>query len=205
MTENFDSLAATWDSDPRRSRRARTIAGTLTEQLPPMPDHKALEIGCGTGTLGILMMDHFQTVHFSDTSPAMLEEVKKKTAGSDKKPEIFPLDLTAFHLPVQYGCIFTSMTMHHIAPLDSAIRSLSSRLLSHGYLAIADLDIEDGSYHAGSEAIPHKGIDRQYLKNLMIKSGMTIHHESTPYIETKTVCGIKREYPLFLIIGQKKP
>ena len=56
--------------------------------------------------------------------------------------------------------IVSAMTLHHIAEISTLLCSLSRWLRSGGYLALADLDTEDGSFHQDLTDVHHFGLDR---------------------------------------------
>ena len=68
-----------------------------------------------------------------------------------------------------------------------------------GYLAIADLFSEDGSFH-GPDIKVHHGFDPEKLFEILKIAGFK-------NIKYKTVFEVKREsgikYPVFLLVGQK--
>jgi ubiquinone/menaquinone biosynthesis C-methylase UbiE len=55
----------------------------LTEKLPPAPARIA-DLGCGTGTLTVLLADAGHRVDGLDFSPAMLAKARVKTAGHSR-------------------------------------------------------------------------------------------------------------------------
>jgi len=51
----FDDRAAEWDT-PERAERARAIAALILETARPDPDARVLELGAGTGLLGLAIL-----------------------------------------------------------------------------------------------------------------------------------------------------
>ena len=47
----------------------------------------------------------------------------------------------------KFDLIFTQMVLHHVTDIESIIKRFSKLLHTGGYLAIADLLEEDGSFH----------------------------------------------------------
>ena len=39
------------------------------------------------------------------------------------------------------------MVMHHVADVAGLVRSMTQQLATGGYVALADLDVEDGTFH----------------------------------------------------------
>ncbi|MFW5841541.1 MAG: class I SAM-dependent methyltransferase, partial [Planctomycetota bacterium] len=81
--------------------------------------------------------------------------------------------------------------------------TLAGRLSPGGWLAVADLVAEDGSFHA-DQVVPHHGFDPELLVGLLAEAGMKnvsariVHEIVKPGGE-----GLPRAYPVFLITGQK--
>jgi len=74
-----------------------------------------------------------------------------------------------------------------------------------GYVAIADLDSEDGSFH--SELFKgHKGFDRNEMMQLLKNSGFcNIRVTDCYHIIKETADGVSKSFPVFLMTGEKKP
>ena len=94
------------------------------------------------------------------------------------------------------------MVLHHIADTESIISRFYNMLNPGGYLAIADLYEEDGSFH-GEGFVRHNGFDTESLKLLIEKAGF--NHISTEqcFIMKKGSGNIQRDYPVFLLIAKK--
>ncbi len=58
------------------------------------------------------------------------------------------------------------MTLHHIQDIESLFRKLYQSLNSGGFLAIADLDLEDGSFHTDNSGVYHYGFEFNRLLKL---------------------------------------
>ena len=86
----WDAEADTFDEAPDhgladpRVRRAWT--GLLTDVLPPPPARVA-DLGCGTGTLSVLLADQGHTVHGVDFSAEMVARARAKAAQARLDPD----------------------------------------------------------------------------------------------------------------------
>src|SRR6266540_4243277 len=80
MTEKseFDSKAATWDEEPRRVKLAREVAEGIINAVHPTTDMDAMDFGCGSGLLTLLLQHHLRTIDGIDTSRGMLDILEKK-------------------------------------------------------------------------------------------------------------------------------
>lgn len=197
----FDSKADDWDVEDR-VERARAIAARLGEQIHLTPVTKALDFGCGTGLLGFALLPMVGHLTLADPSLGMLKVAQLKIGADDRdRVTILQLDEEGVSLPHSYDLIVSLMTLHHIPEPGETIRRLSQHLSPGGVLALADLDSEDGSFH-GPEADVHQGFERTDVERWMADGGLENIRASSPWVMTKTVDGIEREYPLFLITGR---
>jgi 2-polyprenyl-3-methyl-5-hydroxy-6-metoxy-1,4-benzoquinol methylase len=81
----WDRQAATFDDEPDHGLRDPAIRDAwnalLTSVLPDPPSSIA-DLGCGTGSLSILLAQAGHQVHGFDTSPRMLDEASRKATRS---------------------------------------------------------------------------------------------------------------------------
>ena len=203
MTD-FDLMAKDWDSVPRRIERARAVAEAIRTGIYLSPSTKAFEYGCGTGLLSFALQPHLGHITLADSSPGMLSVLEGKIRSSGiRNMTPLKLDLSMDSLPQErYDLIYTLMTLHHIPDTDRVLKGFYTLLANRGYLCIADLDKEDGSFHgAGFEG--HKGFDRVELEDKLTKLGFHQIRFTTCYQMTKEVeTGIKT-FPIFLMIAEK--
>ena len=86
MSELWDAEAATFDDEPDHglrdpATRAAWLA-LLTAHLPE-PSARIADLGCGTGTLSVLLADAGYAVDGVDFSPEMVSRARDKAAGRD--------------------------------------------------------------------------------------------------------------------------
>jgi ubiquinone/menaquinone biosynthesis C-methylase UbiE len=199
--EDFDAAAATWD-DAGHVQRAEAVARAVRAQIPVHSGMSVLEFGCGTGLLGLALWPHIARLTLADPSPGMIEVVRAKIARLDTdgvEPLLVDGDKPRF--PARYDLIATLMTLHHIPDVDGTIDLLARHLAPEGYLALIDLDSEDGSFH-GPDVDVHHGFARTAIRKRLEACGLKNLRDSTPYAMRKHVNGSEREYPLFLITAQ---
>lgn len=198
---SFDERAKDWDSDPARVERARSVAQAMRAALPHQPGKKALEVGCGTGLLSFFLQDAFAQITLADSSEGMLAVLRDKIAAS-RAQNLAPLrlDLTTDPLPTsRFDVIYSLMVLHHIPNTGQVLRAFHTLLTPGGWLAICDLDAEDGSFHpAGTPGI-HFGFDRPALQKQVENAGFHAAQYDTAYILQKA----GKSYPLFLLTAQK--
>lgn len=80
----WDRAAATFDEEPDHGLRDPAVRGAwrelLLSALPPAPARVA-DLGCGTGTLSLLLAEEGYAVDGVDLSPAMVGLAREKAAG----------------------------------------------------------------------------------------------------------------------------
>jgi SAM-dependent methyltransferase len=164
----------------------------------------ALEYGCGTGLLSFALYPRIGHVLLADNSPGMLSVLADKlAAGQMAGMRPLKLDLLTDPLPSdRFDLIYTLMTLHHIDDTDKILRDLSSLLRSPGYLCVADLDAEDGSFH-GPEFLGHKGFDREDIGQKARRAGFKSVDFSTAFQMTKSDSPGQKEFPVFLMVARK--
>ena len=69
----------------------------------------------------------------------------------------------------KFDLIFTQMVLHHVTDIERIINKFHQLLNPNGYLAIADLYEEDGSFH-GDGFTGHKGFNIDSLSDLLLKN-----------------------------------
>jgi SAM-dependent methyltransferase len=98
--------------------------------------------------------------------------------------------------------IYILMTLHHVADVDRLLRTFHDLLRPGGWLGIADLDREDGSFH-GPGFTGHNGFDRAALRIQLADAGFGGVNFSTCYVMKKATDEGTREYPLFLAVAAR--
>jgi tRNA (cmo5U34)-methyltransferase len=197
---SFDDRAREWDKDKIHTERSVAIASELKKMVPIDHSMKALEYGAGTGILSFLLQDQFAEITLMDNSVEMIKVCEEKAEFFGTK-HIKPLwfDLEHSDYDQQFDIIFNQMVLHHVNNVDAILKKFHSRLNPGGYLAIADLFPEDGSFH-GPEVKVHWGFDPANIGNTLQSVGFkNIGH--------KTCFNMKRDsgktYPIFLLVAQK--
>ena len=207
MKNSFDLKAKEWDNNNSRVVRALKVASAIKDQIKINKNMKALEFGSGTGLLGFNLIKDVDSLTFMDTSKEMLEQVKIKLIDNEiKKFNVLYCDLLNESLNEKYDLIFSLMVLHHIAEYKKIIKKLTEALNPSGFICISDLDKEDGSFHSnsGEENIPHFGFEREKIVIELNNNGLENIKTSTAYVNKKMLNDELREYPLFLITGQKR-
>ncbi len=204
--KRFNESAQTWDDEPRRVLMAQKVAAAIKNDISITNRMEALEFGCGTGLVTMGLAPFLKSITAVDTSEQMLDVLKQKIQKNSTE-NIFPLqtDVLKDGLPNNlYDLIYCSMTLHHIHETDSLIKLFSEHLKAGGFLAIADLAKEDGSFHDDNAGVAHHGFTYSELETLFEKNGLSnIKAVTVHTIKKEKDSGEIKEYPVFLIQGKK--
>jgi ubiquinone/menaquinone biosynthesis C-methylase UbiE len=201
---HFDSKARQWDENPVFQARADQIAAAIAAALPLNTAMRALDYGSGTGMLSFPLRDRLGHITLKDTSAGMLAVAEEKIAawGIDNMSTRL-MDLTATPMPDErYDLIYSSMTLHHIPDTDAILTAFRTLLNPGGWLCIADLAQEDGSFH-GSHVDVHHGFDRNLLATRATAAGFGEIGFSTVFEIVKESEAGPRAYPVFLMLARR--
>jgi ubiquinone/menaquinone biosynthesis C-methylase UbiE len=201
---DFDSRARQWDANPLFAERAQHIADAIRARAPLHRSTHALDYGCGTGLLSFPLKDTLGHITLQDTSAGMLEVLREKIeAQGVRNMTVREGDLLAGPLPEErYGLVYTSMTLHHVPDTDAILRAFHTLLESGGYLCVADLDAEDGSFHGPGVQV-HYGFDRSDLARRAEQAGFREVRFDTVFEIAKESDGETRRYPVFLLVARR--
>ena len=202
---NFDERARDWDSDPKKVERASMVAEAIRKAVPLSAAMNALEYGCGTGLLSFALQEDLGQITLADTSQGMLDVLSEKIADSGVT-NMHPvrLDLENEPSPAEkYHITYSLMTLHHIHDAKGVLNRFYDLLEPNGYLLVADLDKEDGSFHTDGTTDVHKGFERNELQKWVETAGFRNVRFSTAYEIRKEIDGREKKFPVFLMTAQK--
>lgn len=186
--------------------RADAVADAIRTRIPISRKMKALEFGAGTGLLSLNLKDHLGRITMADNSEGMVKILREK-AGQADTPELKVLkaDLeNEEYAGEKVDLIYTLMVLHHVRDVNKILGKFREILLPGGYLAIADLYSEDGSFH-GEGFTGHKGFDPEELSALLEKHGFSeITHRTVYMIDKLVEEGSRKQFGVFLMTGIRK-
>ena len=197
----FDELALEWDKKKERVENARKIGEAVASSVPLSKYMTVMDFGAGTGLLTLYIQPYVRKIYAIDNSEGMLSVLKEKieSAGIDNIiPVLKDLEKDEFEENF-YDLIISSMTLHHIKDIETFLKKIYRALKKGGYLAVADLEKEDGTFHDDNTGVYHYGFDKDYIERVFKETGFKD-------VNVKTVNKIKkndREYGVFLVVGRK--
>jgi 2-polyprenyl-3-methyl-5-hydroxy-6-metoxy-1,4-benzoquinol methylase len=197
----FDLKAAGWDQNKMHWERSEAIADEIKRQVPLNREMSALEYGAGTGMASFLLKDELKNIILMDNSTEMVKVMKekiRKSKVSNMKALNFDLEKNDYRKE-KFDLIFTQMVLHHVDDVGKIINRFSKLLKPRGYLVIADLYSEDGSFH-GEGFEGHKGFDIEELSELVRHNGfIAVSHKQCFVIDRMISDTESREFPVFLL------
>jgi ubiquinone/menaquinone biosynthesis C-methylase UbiE len=199
MTD-FNAAARGWDNNNIHVQRSTAIAENMVARIPVQPGMKALEFGAGTGILSFMLAERFDSITMMDSASEMVAVMQEKVdaAGNENlKPVLFDLTKEVYDA-AEFDLVFSQMALHHVADTQAIFQRFYELMNPDGFLAVADLYTEDGSFH-GAGFDGHNGFDVPALEGQMKKAGF---HS----VETETCFTMQKganSYPIFLMIARK--
>ena len=206
IINEFDLKACDWDENPMHHARSEAIAKEMVRLLPLNKGMKAMEYGAGTGILSFLLRDYIGEIVLMDSSVEMVNVTNKKIESTGVKnlsPVVFDLE-RQFYSGKPFDLIFTQMVMHHVNDIEKISGKFYKMLNTNGYLAIADLYTEDGSFH-GEGFSGHNGFDVEELSSTLLKCNFSVIAKEQCFVINRKISEkeIKR-YPVFLLTANRK-
>lgn len=200
--QHFDTTATTYD-DPEKAARAEQIAAGIREGLDLTGTERMLEYGAGTGLVAQALAPHVGAITLADASSGMRQVSQQKVLDGalPAGTRVWDLDLTTSQPPGEtFDLLVSSLVLHHIPDLDPVLSGFHHLLRPGGHLAIADLDTEDGSFHAHLDDFDgHDGFDRDGLARQLEELGFTDVRVS----DCSTVVKHGDTFPVFLALARR--
>ena len=206
MASRFDEAAAQWDNNPGRIELARAVGEAIGRAIPFQAGWRVLDYGAGTGLLTLNLQPRVASMVALDSSTGMLQKLTQKLAAAAiSNVQIRHWDLEAGPFPEPgFDLVVSSMTLHHLRSVPLVLSRLADILKPGGWLAVAELDSEDGSFHGQADGVFHNGFERgqiaEWLTNARLK---WVSVSDAHSIRKPDSTGQVRSYGIFLAAGQK--
>ncbi len=178
MLDNFKHKAADWDS-PTKVLMSEKFVETMSKHINFSDSSKVMDFGCGTGLVGLQVVDRVNSIIMLDSSKSMTDKLKEKLSIALQNGEETPDKVTVItgSIDKYNNCdldvIFSLMALHHIEDIQATMEQFSKIIKPGGVLVIGDLMEEDGSFH-GEEVVPHNGFNIEQLAKQIENSGLDI-------------------------------
>ena len=201
----FDIKASGWDENPINHARSEAIAKEMLRLLPINKQMSAMEFGAGTGILSFMLKDFLNEIILMDSSTEMVNVANKKIdakGAKNLKTIVFDLEHETYS-GKPFDLIFTQMVLHHVTDIEKLFCNFYKILNPNGFLAIADLYTEDGSFH-GEGFSGHNGFNVEDLTLTLNKCNFRVSTAEQCFtINRKISEKVTNQYPVFLLIANR--
>jgi len=208
VKRDFNKVAATWDENPGRLKLANDVADAIIAGIPLTREMDVLDFGCGTGLLTLRLQPLVRSVTGVDSSRGMLDmlDAKVRTLGvANVSTKLRDLD-QGDRLNGSYDLVTTSMTFHHVKDVAKLLQTFHGVTRPGGWVAVADLDLEEGRFHDDHTGVFHHGFDRSVLQQALSGAGYgEVQATTAARIVKESAAGGSREFTVFLITGRRMP
>jgi 2-polyprenyl-3-methyl-5-hydroxy-6-metoxy-1,4-benzoquinol methylase len=145
----WDNEAATFDNEPDHGLRQPHIRNAwrthLLRWLPPAPK-RILDIGCGTGSLSLLMAELGHQVSGIDLSPAMIAQAETKARIAGQSINLQMMDAVYPHLPpAQFDVLLCRHLLWALPEPAQVLQRWMSLLAAGGRMILIE-----GFWHTGA-------------------------------------------------------
>jgi putative AdoMet-dependent methyltransferase len=198
-TDHFAHKAGSYDQDKGKRDNVAQIAGAIRNAIKLNRSMHIADVGSGTGLLLELIAPYVGKITAIDVSPSMNAQLNAKLGQLACSVEVVELDLETATLGDSFDGFISSMTLHHVKDVAALFSKFHNMLKEGGFIALADLDKEDGHFHSENEGVYHAGFDRETLATIAIKAGFKNVATTTASVINKS----GRDYPVFLLTGYR--
>jgi len=195
---HFDNRAEGWDSGDIRVNGAKTIADAISKRIELNVGMDILDFGVGTGLLGFEIAKETKKVYGVDTSSKMLEKLQEKNSDT-LHIEAICQDIVKTPLKQTFDGLVSSMTLHHVKNTDTFFTTIYKNINEGGFIAIADLELEDGTFHSDNAGVFHFGFEKEALVLSAQKAGF----KNVVFENINTIKKPHRDFGVFLLTAQK--
>ena len=146
--DKFDQLATRYDT-PLNIQMANLAADAIRRFKDKNNSKIAADIGCGTGLVGLNLLDDFDSMLFADGSKNMLKEVEKKLSQRGAtNANTLHLDMeNDIQLSYKVDTLILSLVLHHIANHQQLLSNLYDNLNDGGQLLIIEMEKQEHNHH----------------------------------------------------------
>lgn len=197
MKDNFEHKAKEWDQKSVRVQNAINIADSIKNKIDLTPQMHIMDFGVGTGLLGFEILKDVKSMVGVDTSKGMLEKLEEKNSNEFYIKPICQ-DIVQNPLDEKFDGIISSMTLHHVEDLVKFFSTIKNNLNENGFIAIADLSSEDGTFHSDNTGVHHFGFDEKELGEVIKSCGF----KDISFEHIHTINKPHRDFDIFLVTAK---
>lgn len=163
-TQDWDHAAATFDDQPDHGLRDPAVRRAWSDFLGtclPQPRAAILDVGCGTGSLSIVLSQLGHAVTGIDFSPEMIARARAKAAAGAHPIEFHVMDAADPRFPpAQFDAIVCRHVLWALPDTAQVLKRWAGLLRANGRLVLIE-----GRWHMGASgsAAPHAGLAAQQI------------------------------------------
>ncbi|MDF2588673.1 MAG: methylase involved in ubiquinone/menaquinone biosynthesis [Anaerocolumna sp.] len=197
-TDKFEMIANIYDTS-ERIHIANLSSNAIREYLVDTKDKNAMDFGCGTGLVGLNLLDDFNSILFLDTSQNMIDQINQKIIDSNVQnasTRCFDIEKDSL-LDFKVDYIFMAQVLLHIKDVEVVLSRLYEILNDNGHLLIVDFDKNEKII----TDMVHNGFDQSELSEIISKIGYKNIQSKTFYSGDKIFMG--QDASMFILDAMK--
>lgn len=197
-TDKFDMIASMYDT-PERIHIADISSDAIRAYIRDGKQKTAIDFGCGTGLVGMKLLDEFKSMLFIDSSSNMISQVQHKIEQqciSNAETLCFDAEQNDL-VSLRADYIFMVQVLLHIPDVQILLSRLLQTLNDGGHLLIVDFDKNEA---IASEHV-HNGFHQKQLSGLMTAIGYRNTQSQTFYHGKDIFMG--KDASMFILDAQK--
>lgn len=191
----FQHKASSYEQNQSRVANVENIAHSILSQITFEQNMHIMDFGSGTGLLLERIAPYVNKITAVDISHSMNQQLAQKKDDLACDLDMLAIDLSITDLEDTFDGIISSMTMHHIEDTKAMFAKFHAMLNENGFIAIADLDLEDGTFHKEDTGVFHFGFGRDRLLEIAREVGF----KNVSICDASTVHKPQGSYPVFLL------
>lgn len=197
-TDKFEMIATTYDTS-ERIEIAKLSAAAIREYVGDATSKNAIDFGCGTGLVGMNLLNDFQSMLFLDTSQNMITQIKQKISDFGiQNADTLCFDFEQEGLAdLRADYIFMAQVLLHIQDVEFVLSRLFDVLNEGGHLLIVDFTKNEKVV----SDIVHNGFDQAELTDRMTRIGYRKIQSKTFHHGSKLFMG--QDASMFILDAQK--
>ncbi len=197
-TDKFEMIAKMYDT-PGRTQMAKISSDAIRDYIVGAKSKKAADFGCGTGLVGLNLLNEFESMLFMDASPNMINQIRQKISDLQiQHAQTLCIDIEKDRLPdLCMDVIFMAQVLLHIHDVEFVLSKLYDVLNEGGHLLIVDFNKNENVV----SNVVHNGFSQAELTDTMTKIGYKDIESKTFFTGRKLFMG--HDASLFVLSSTK--
>ena len=198
MADLFKEKSKSWDKGNVQVNTAKIISLAIKNRVSLNKNMQIIDFGVGTGLLGFDIAQDVAQVHGVDISKSMLEKLDIKNT-EELNIITYNQDIIKKPLSLTFDGLISSMTLHHVENLKEFFNTIYKNIKKDGFISIADLEKEDGTFHSDNTGVFHFGFNKNELVGIVKNAGF----KDVVFENINTIKKPKKDFGVFLLSAKK--